>query len=90
MGDRVKIYTFGGLIVMFSLLFLLSIKWRKSELPQIRYCCQNQTCNGFDTIKAMDIDASWNHDTRFKVVKGMKCDLGFYERTRFFIKKVSE
>lgn len=91
MADRVKIYTFVGLIVVFASLFLLSLQWREKELPQIRYCCRNKsTCDGLNEIKAGDINPNWNHNTRFKVVKGMQCDLGFYERPSFFIKKVSE
>lgn len=91
MGDRVKVYTFVGLIAVFTLLFLLSIKWRKQELPQIRYCCQNKTtCGDINEITAHEINDKWNHDTRFKVVKGLTCDLGFHERAKFFIKKVSK
>lgn len=90
MLDRVKIYTFVGLIVVFSMLFLFSINWRNRKLPEIRYCCQDRnSCQGFDEITAQAINSTWNHNTRYKVVKGMKCDLGFQERAKFFIKKAS-
>lgn len=91
MADKVKIYTLVGLIAVFALLFLLSIKWRKQQLPEIRYCCQkNESCEGLNEIKARDINPNWNHNTKFKVIKGIQCDLGSHERPTFFIKKVSE
>lgn len=91
MVDRVKVNTLIGLAVVFASLFLLSLQWRKKELPQIRYCCQSKTsCDALDEISAKDINPKWNHNTKYKVIKGMKCDLGFHERTTFFIKKVSD
>lgn len=90
MEKIVRIGALIALIIVFAVLYQISSKWRSEELPLVRLCCKNETnCEDLNEITSKSINAEWNHDTKYEVIKGMPpCDLGFYDRSNFFINKV--
>lgn len=81
-------------IVLFSSLFVLSLKVRTRELPKIRFCCNNETfCEEAGTkINAMNINHKFDHKTEYSVIKKEPaCDevMGFNDRPDFYITKVN-
>lgn len=80
--------------LVFGSLFLLSIKLHSESLPKVRLCYGNLTRAEKlkdeleDMIMAKEINSSWQHDTKYSILKGEPECKTFENTSKFFINKV--
>lgn len=102
MGKCAKVSVFLFVIVAYNCLFFLTLQWKSGKFehsestqctdgnPCVRFCCsENSSCIEADEIDARDMNAAWDYNATFQVIKERpKCVLFVDEMDFYVISKV--